>query len=131
MSRTPKLKTLENTKLASGHGGWIYCAACGENIGNLCYVTYDNFRFSYECNCGAHGAMHLAFEDTEALPVSEKPLILIRNRLCCPSDSTPLFTVLQKKLRRYAYEVVCTECKQKYAYTSDGVDAMCYNKAEK
>ncbi len=116
MSRTPKIKKLENTRLASGHGGWIYCDSCGENIGYLCYVTYDDFCFSYKCKCGNCGSMHLAFE-AEGFAITnanDKALITIKNRLCCPTDNSPLFTILCNKLSSYKYEVICTECKHKY-----------------
>lgn len=39
MARMPIQKELINTRLASGNGGWIYCAGRGENIGYLRYVT--------------------------------------------------------------------------------------------
>lgn len=50
MDRKSRKKLLENTKLASGYGGWIYCAHCNQNIGYLCYVTYDNFNFTIAVN---------------------------------------------------------------------------------
>ena len=54
MARIPKVKELINTRLASTYGGWIYCDYCGQNIGYLCYVTYDHFTFDYQCHCGHH-----------------------------------------------------------------------------
>lgn len=115
MSRTPKEKDLVNTKLASGHGGWIYCESCGENIGYLCYVTYDRFHFSYQCKCGGCGSMHLVFEAGDSVNRSNNSLVTIKNRLCCPHDNSPLFTILYKKLQSYQYEVVCTKCGATYA----------------
>lgn len=47
MSRTLKTKTLINTKLATNYGGWMYCEACNENIGYLCYSTYDRLELKY------------------------------------------------------------------------------------
>lgn len=75
MSLTLKTKELVNTRLASGHGGWVYCDSCGE-----------------------HGSMHLAFEDDSLTDKSDQELIMIKNRLCCPNDNSPLFTILYKKL---------------------------------
>ena len=49
MSRNTKIKELSHTRLANQYGGWIYCESCGENIGYLCYTTYDNFIFNYQC----------------------------------------------------------------------------------
>lgn len=114
VSRTPKMKELVNTRLASGHGDWIYCDTCGENIGYLCYVTYDIFCFFYTCKCGGHGNIHIAFESDSATNNSDNELVTIKNRLCCPHDNSPLFTILNKKLVNYQYEVVCTKCSTKY-----------------
>lgn len=49
MSRTTKEKSLVNTHLATNYGGWMYCDNCQENIGYLCYATYDEITFNYEC----------------------------------------------------------------------------------
>lgn len=115
MSRTTKTKELLNTRLASGHGSWFYCGSCGENIGYLCYVTYDSFRFSYRCQCGGQGSLHLAFENQRPPNPVEHKLITLKNRLCCPHDHSPLFTILFKKLEYYNYEVVCAKCNTSYA----------------
>lgn len=114
MSRTPIIKELESTRLASGYGGWIYCDSCGINIGYLCYVTYDDFCFEYKCKCGMCGSMHIAFEGDSATSVGDNKLIIIKNRLCCPTDHSPLITVLEKNLESFEYEVVCKACNTKY-----------------
>ena len=44
MARVLKNKELINTKLAANYGGWVYCTECGENIGYLCYQTYDSIE---------------------------------------------------------------------------------------
>ena len=41
MARVLKNKELVNTRLATNYGGWMYCDKCNENIGYLCYSTYD------------------------------------------------------------------------------------------
>lgn len=115
MARTLKHKELSGTRLASGHGGWIYCESCGETIGYLCYVTYNRFRLSYECRCGGHGSMELVFEEDAAPEISDSKLTTIKNRLCCPKDNAPLFTILHKKLSSCRYEVTCEKCGTKYA----------------
>ncbi len=51
MSRVLKNKELENTRLATNYGGWMYCDHCNENIGYLCYSTYDRLELKYKCNC--------------------------------------------------------------------------------
>lgn len=114
MARTPIIKELVNTRLASGYGGWIHCDSCGKNIGYLCYVTYDSFRFEYKCQCGSSGYMHIAFEDVSSASIGDEKLITIKNRLCCPSDQSPLFTILEKSLSNYKYEVVCKACNTKF-----------------
>jgi hypothetical protein len=86
MSRTPIIKELINTRLASGYGGWIYCEHCSKNIGYLCYVTYDSFRLEYHCKCGGQGSMYIAFRDVRSANNADKELAMIKNRLCCSAD---------------------------------------------
>lgn len=114
MARKPTMKELVNTRLASTYGGWIYCGHCGENIGYLCYVTYDNLKLTYKCNCGGDGSIHIAFDDKKEPFFSEKKLVTLKNRLCCPNDESPLFTLLEKKLSSYHYEVDCVRCGTSY-----------------
>jgi hypothetical protein len=114
MSRTPKIKELINTRLGSSYGSWIYCEGCNENIGYLCYVTYDEFVLSYQCKCGNCGSIYISFEHLNESKIGEQELITKKNRLCCPVDEAPLFTLLSKKLNYYKYEVLCTECNTKY-----------------
>ncbi|WP_343248516.1 hypothetical protein [Diplocloster hominis] len=115
MSRVPSIKKLENTRLASTYGGWIYCGECGKNIGYLCYVTYDHFRFAYKCKCGACGSIQIDFEPEKQYIPSDKKTITIKNRLCCAEDQSPLLTVLEKNLDSYSYEIGCVKCNTKYA----------------
>jgi hypothetical protein len=114
MSRTPKIKELINTRLGSNYGSWIYCEGCNENIGYLCYVTYDDFQLSYQCKCGNCGSIHISFEHQGDSKISDQELVIKKNRLCCPNDEAPLFTLMQKKLNHYKYEVLCTECNTKF-----------------
>ena len=48
MARILKNKELVNTRLATNYGGWIYCDKCNENIGYLCYSTYDTLKLKYK-----------------------------------------------------------------------------------
>lgn len=114
MARTPKRKELHSTKLANNYGGWIYCESCGQSIGYLCYVTYDHFRFDYKCKCGAAGSMRIDFDEVQTSVPSDNKPVLIKNRLSCPKDQSPLLTILEKKLDSYTYEIECTACKTKY-----------------
>lgn len=114
MSRTLKNKELNNMRLASTYGGWMYCSGCDTNIGYLCYVTYDKFKFEFECNCGNKGSGLLEFEDTSKTPKSDKELITIKNRSCCPNDEAPLYTIMDKKVKNYQIEVTCNNCNQTF-----------------
>lgn len=114
MSRNTKIKELPHTRLANQYGGWIYCESCGENIGYLCYTTYDNFIFNYQCQCGSCGHIHIAFGDINSKKISNDKLIKIKNRLCCIHDQSPLLTILKEKLISYQYEIDCLKCQSKY-----------------
>ena len=113
MARTLKHKELNNTRLANTYGGWVYCEGCEKTIGYLCYVTYDLIKLEYQCKCGNHGIVHVAFENDTAT-TAQQTLVTIKNRLCCPTDESPLVTILQKKLDTYKCEVVCKACNTKY-----------------
>lgn len=114
MARTPKVKKLSGTRLANNYGGWIYCENCGQNIGYLCYVTYDHFRFHYHCKCGARGSAQIDFTEESKTAFSGDKPVMIKNRLSCPKDQSPLLTVLEKKLDSYSYEIQCIACNTKY-----------------
>lgn len=114
MSRMPITKQLINTKLLHEYGGWIYCSGCDKPIGNLCYVTYDRFQFNYKCKCGGSGSVSLSFAEEHSASECREPLLLIKNRWCCPCDQSPLFSVVAKNLSSYHFEVVCRECKSKF-----------------
>lgn len=114
MARKPIVKELVNTNIANTYGGWLYCAKCNETIGYLCYVTYDNFHLTYTCRCGSQGAVHIAFQDVIHPQLATHKLIRIKNRLCCPKEKTALFTLLDKKLRAYEYEIDCIRSQTRY-----------------
>jgi hypothetical protein len=114
MSRVPKTKELVNTRLASGYGSWFYCNSCNNNIGYLCYVTYDSFELEYTCKCGSRGSMYINFAERDDATESPEKLITIKNRLCCPNDKSPIFTLMTRKLDYYKYEVQCAECNMRY-----------------
>ncbi len=66
MARSLKNKELINTRLAANYGGWMYCDQCNENIGYLCYSTYDHLELHYQCNCGSKGSAKITFDDSKA-----------------------------------------------------------------
>ena len=119
MARILKNKGLENTKLATTYGGWIYCTKCNQNIGYLCYVTYDKFILNYTCHCGSNGRVLLEFEDSiQGIP-SSQDLITLKNKFCCPDDESPLVTILAKKVEKYEFEITCKECGKSYTKSSN------------
>lgn len=117
MARTVRNKELIHTKLAANYGGWMYCTECGENIGYLCYATYDRVNLRYQCNCGSCGSATLDFEDSAPDHVCGEHLITIKNRLCCPLENSPLVTLLSKKLKSYELEITCKACGNRYHET--------------
>lgn len=120
MARVVKNKELINTRLAANYGGWIYCDKCGENIGYLCYSTYDRLKLEYKCNCGSRGNILLDFEDSEPGQACDGELVIIKNRFCCPKDQEPLVTILDKKIADYNLEITCKACGGIYRKTKNG-----------
>lgn len=114
MARVLKRKVLTNTRLATNYGGWMYCDKCNENIGYLCYSTYDRLELNYRCNCGSLGSALLDFEDSKVGKDSNEELMIIKNRLCCPKDNEPLITLLDKKLSNYEMKISCKSCENIY-----------------
>ena len=113
MSRVLKRKELENTRLATNYGGWMYCDKCNENIGYLCYSTYDKLELKYQCKCGSKGSALLDFEDSIIGSKCNEELVLKKNRLCCPKDSEPLITILEGKVVRYEMNITCKSSQRK------------------
>ena len=110
MARVLKHKNLVNTRLATTYGGWMYCDKCNENIGYLCYSTYDKLELKYQCNCGSQGSASLDFEDSKTGKACNDELIIIKNRFCCPKDNEPLITILDKKVKNYEMKITCKSC---------------------
>ena len=114
MARILKNKKLENTRLATNYGGWMYCDKCNENIGYLCYSTYDKLQLKYQCNCGSLGSIQLDFEDSKIGKEGKDELVMTKNRLCCPKDKEPLITILDKKVATYQMKITCKSCETIY-----------------
>ncbi len=115
MAQKIRYKKISNTTLANEYGGWIYCNGCGNTIGYLCYVTYGRFCFRYHCRCGNEGSIFIEKDDAaeEKLTGGKEPVI-IKNRFCCTEDSSPLVTILSKKIEYYSFDIVCKECGKQY-----------------
>ncbi len=114
MARVLKTKELLNTRLATNYGGWMYCSNCNENIGYLCYSTYDRIILNYQCNCGSRGKVQLDFIDSQEGQIEKRELIVIKNRFCCPISNDPLITLLDKKLISYNMDITCKNCSNIY-----------------
>lgn len=61
-----------------------------------------------------NGSAIINFEDTENAIISDKELVTIKNRFCCPEDETPLITILSKNVKEYKLEISCKACNKKY-----------------
>lgn len=114
MARTVKTKELKNTRLATDYGGWMYCEGCNENIGYLCYSTYDKVDLTYRCTCGCKGGVLIDFVDSEEDQDCSDGLVMVKNRFCCPDTKEPLITILDKKVLSYNLEITCKECGRTY-----------------
>ena len=114
MARVVKNKELVRTRLATNYGGWMYCDKCDENIGYLCYATYDRLELKYKCNCGSVGSVLLDFEDSKIGQECSDELATIKNRFCCPKDNEPLITILDKKVSSYEMKIICKSCENIY-----------------
>lgn len=114
MARMLKSKELVNMRLATNYGGWMYCDKCNENIGYLCYSTYDRLELKYKCNCGSQGSAILDFEDSKTGQECNDELVILKNRLCCSEDNEPLITILDKKVVSYKMKITCKSCNKTY-----------------
>lgn len=110
MARKLNRKEVEKARLLKEYASWVYCTQCNNTVAYLCYVTYDLFDFSFTCNCGSKGHVHLEFEPTQQKKKSNLELIEIKNRLCCPNDQSPLITIVEKNVTDYHYEIDCNTC---------------------
>ncbi len=113
-ARVVKNKQMVNTRLAANYGDWMYCDQCNENIGYLCYATYDKLKLDYKCHCGSNGSVFLDFVDSKVGQNCDDDLIIIKNRFCCPKDNEPLITILDKKIESYEMEITCKSCSNIY-----------------
>lgn len=114
MGRVLKNKDLKNTRLATNYGGWMYCTNCNQNIGYLCYSTYDSLELDYVCNCGSSGHAFLDFQDSTVGSSSNQDMIIVKNRFCCPLDQSPLITILKDKVQSYNLSITCKSCGKVY-----------------
>ncbi|PYG88011.1 hypothetical protein LY28_01721 [Ruminiclostridium sufflavum DSM 19573] len=106
-------KKIINGRLACNYGGWMYCNECGNTVGYLCYSTYSYFKYNFKCNCGCEGSFEL-IENKDSKSNSDMPLLIKKNRLTCPVDESPLFSIVNKNVSSYSFEVTCNKCMTSY-----------------
>lgn len=104
------VKEIQNGRMLKQNGSWMYCNACNKTIGYLCYSSYLDFQFDFECNCGKHGSFRLYYDDGHKPATSDQALVAVKKRLCCPEDRSPLFTIVEKNVERVSYRVTCRQC---------------------
>ena len=114
MARVPTKKHLVNSRLLKEYASWVYCGGCNKTVAYLCYVTYDSFEFDYTCNCGSKGQVQIAFGGVGGAKLSDEPLLMLKNRLCCPADQSPLVTFVEKNLESFRCSIVCKGCTTQY-----------------
>jgi len=103
-------KTIHNGRLLKKYGSWMYCDKCGNTVGYLCYTTYQYYKFSFTCTCGNTGFFELGKRIADAYVDERNTLLLNKTRLCCPNDNSPLFSVVEKNVDKYNFEVICKKC---------------------
>ena len=95
-------------------GSWIYCDVCNKTVAYLCYSTYQIFKFDFACKCGSSGTIDLEYPSDRNPKLSLYILNKKKNRLCCPNDDAPLFTIVEKHINKYSYSVTCNTCQDSY-----------------
>jgi hypothetical protein len=108
------VKEIHNGRILKNNGSWMYCDRCGKTVGYLCYTTYQDFQFDFVCKCGTHGSFRLKYPSDKGVTESDKKLITVKNRLCCPIDNSPLFTIVDKNVDVANYSVICKKCMNRY-----------------
>jgi len=107
-------KEIINGRILKNNGSWMYCDKCNNTVGYLCYSTYQTFRFDFDCNCGNKGLFKLGYDDNLTTKKSLQPLKIHGNRLCCTNDDSPLFSIVEKNIKKVRYSVVCKKCLTEY-----------------
>ncbi len=103
-------KAIKNGRLLKNTGSWMYCDKCNKTVGYLCYTTFQDFKFDFKCHCGNKGSFNLSYATDKVSGNSNKALTPIKNRLCCPNDLSPLFTIVEKNIKHVNYTITCKKC---------------------
>jgi hypothetical protein len=104
------IKEIKNGRILKNNGSWMYCDKCHKTVGYLCYSTYQDFQFDFVCKCRNNGSFRLKYQTENGLSKSNVELKTIKNRLCCPNDDSPLFTIVDKNIELAKYKVTCKKC---------------------
>jgi len=107
-------REIKKGRLLKKNGSWMYCEKCNKTVGYLCYSSYSEFMFEFSCKCGSKGLFYLCCEDVVGKK-SNRPLKKLKNRLCCPEDGLPLFTIVEKNIKSVRYKITCKECSSLYS----------------
>ncbi|RXQ87174.1 hypothetical protein EO244_16665 [Ancylomarina salipaludis] len=108
------IKEIQNGRILKNNGSWMYCNKCDKTVGYLCYSTYQDFQFDFICKCGNKGSFRLKYQTENGLTKPNEELKTVKNRLCCPNDDSPLFTIVDKNIEKVKYKVTCKKCSTTY-----------------
>src|SRR5690606_8253945 len=108
------IKEIQNGRILKKNGSWMDCYKCGKTVGYLCYSTYQDFQFEFVCKCGNKGAFRLRYQTENELTKANDELKMIKNRLCCLKDDSPLCTIVDKNIEQVNYKVTCKKCSTTY-----------------
>lgn len=108
------IKEINSGRILKNNGSWMYCDRYNKTVGYLCYSTYQSFLFNFNCKCGNKGSFMLSYETDLPAKSSSKKLKANKNRLCCPHDDSPLFTIAEKNIQQVDFVVTCKKCQIEY-----------------
>lgn len=108
------LSDIKKGRILKKNGSWMYCEKCNKTVGYLCYTTYQDFQFDFVCKCGNIGSFRLFYKIEEKPVQSNEKLKLNKNRLCCPNDNSPLFSIVEKNIEKVKYSITCKKCLSKF-----------------
>lgn len=122
MARIIREKKLINSRTLKPYASWIYCEKCNNTVAYLCYSEYNNFDFSFDCECGTSGKVFLSLESDNEYIGTDEQLTLIKNRYCCSNDKKPLFSIVHKNVKRYNGKICCECCKKRFNFKGENMN---------
>ncbi len=109
--KTKGLKVLSRT----GTGGLVFCENCEKILGSINIKGYSYINMQFLCTCGNYGFIEVArkaFVDISN-PVNKMPSVRRQNLSCCRKCETPLFSVIEDRIRNYSFYIEC-KCGERY-----------------